>query len=95
MYIFQPSPISILLLVCLSSSFAATNALAVKSFQLEINTLLQIQTPNYIGINDCLHIETNISWQTLQVIAAKINHWHKFEIRKDSQGLLFLGDICK
>ena len=90
-----PRYLSLLILLCTKDTLASTSAFFVKPYQLEINTFLNIEIPVYININDCLHIESQTSWQTIQVISTKINHWHRFEIKKEGGGLYFLGDICK
>lgn len=95
MYILRLSYLYLLAFTCIKSAFALPTSYVIKPYQLEINTLLQIEHPTYITVNDCLHIESQTSWQTMQVMAAKITHWHKFEIKKNNHGLYFLGDICK
>ena len=94
MCILPPRLLS-LLLFCITSVNTTPEVFIIQPYQTQTNTLLQITSPTYLNINDCLHIESQASWQTIQVIATKIDHWHRFEIRKDGQGLFFLGDLCK
>jgi len=95
MYILRLSYLYLLASTCVKSAFALPTSYVIKPYQLEINTFLQIEHPTSITVNDCLHIESQTSWQTIQVISTKINHWHRFEIKKEGAGLYFLGDICK
>lgn len=85
----------LLIFLYAKSAFASPTAYIVHPYKLEINNFLQLESPTYINVNDCLHIESQTSWETMQVIAAKINQWHRFEIKKNTHGLYFLGDICK
>lgn len=94
MCILPPRLLS-LLLFYITSVNAAPEVFIIKPYQTQTNTLLQITSPTYLNINDCLHIESQASWETIQAIATKIEHWHRFEIRKDGRGLFFLGDLCK
>lgn len=90
-----PPRLLFLLLFCITNVDASPELFIIKPYQAQINTLLQITSPTYLHINNCLHVESQASWETIQVIATKIDQWHRFEIRKDGQGLFFLGDLCK
>ena len=95
MCIFRLSRLYLLVFICMKSTFASPKAYIVKTYQLEINNFLKVESPTYINVNDCLHIESSTSWQTLQESASQIDNWDRFEIKKEDYGLYFVGEICK